>query len=647
MGLFSKKKEAKPIPCSQSTTRLQPSGRRHESTQHRPGPNSSPSSFQTPGFFPPPPPPPLPHGWSHSRPVRPVVPVRPVGTPAPVPCRGQDPRHYPPIIVNQHYYLNSPPNHPPPPHHLNYSNLYPSSGGGYTSSRLKLGSTSSLVQLPAEVINQIVDDGLPRWHAYGTQLINQGAALCDQISSKFDDVMTQIDRGKLTGNEDELFMYQQPSQISVSQSVDHHSVVPKGGQGKKKSKDAPKGQTTAVAASFITGGYFAKVDLYANSRLPFDLPFFRVPVPIYPLLCLAAHYSERVYEKPRGAESDAHVEANWKTGAKAMYIKSVPMDHLGTIVFAIRGTATFMDWAVNLNSAPTAPTGFLDDAGNFCHAGFLSVARKMIAPVAARLRQLLEEDPGRCSHSLLITGHSAGGAIASLLYMHMLAVSKAASSELNLLTGCFKRVHCMTFGSPPVSLIPLQTPHRHELRKSLFYSFVNEGDPVTRADKAYVKSLLELFAAPAPASVNTETSSQLIVAPTKPPPKASKPQDKKSKTSPATTTSKFSMKPNRPPPSDSSTKGSKPPASRPVWRVPPNTLSNAGRIIVLRTAKPHTKVKRTKTVEERLGEGVVAQVANDEKLRGVIWGDPVCHVMKLYSARIEALAVEAVTAKGL
>lgn len=279
MGLFSKKKEAKPIPCSQSTTRLQPSGRRHESTQHRPGPNPSPSPFQTPGFFPPPPPPPppLPHGWNHSRPVRPVVPVRPVGTPAPVPvpCRGQDPRHYPPIIVNQHYYLNSPPNHPPPPH-LNYSNLYPSSGGGYTSSRLKLGSTSSLVQLPAEVINQIVDDGLPRWHAYGTQLINQGAALCDQISSKFDDVMTQIDRGKLTGNEDELFMYQQPSQISVSQSVDHHSVVPKGGQGKKKSKDAPKGQTTAVAASFITGGYFAKVDLYANSRLPFDLPFFRV-----------------------------------------------------------------------------------------------------------------------------------------------------------------------------------------------------------------------------------------------------------------------------------------------------------------------------------------------------------------------------------
>lgn len=46
-------------------------------------------------------------------------------------------------------------------------------------------------------------------------------------------------------------------------------------------------------------------------------------------------------------------------GTKAMVIKSVPMDAMNTIVFAIRGSQTFMDWAVNLNSAPAAPTGFL------------------------------------------------------------------------------------------------------------------------------------------------------------------------------------------------------------------------------------------------------------------------------------------------
>ena len=77
----------------------------------------------------------------------------------------------------------------------------------------------------------------------------------------------------------------------------------------------------------------------------------------------------------------------------------------------------------------------------------------MISPVATRLRQLLEENPKRASYSLLITGHSAGGAIAALLYSHMLATSKAAASELNTLTGCFRRVHCVTFGAPPVGMI--------------------------------------------------------------------------------------------------------------------------------------------------------------------------------------------------
>lgn len=75
-----------------------------------------------------------------------------------------------------------------------------------------------------------------------------------------------------------------------------------------------------------------------------------------------------------------------------------------------------------------------DDPGNLCHSGFLSVARKMIKPVATRLRSLLQEDPSRSSCSLLMTGHSAGGAIASLLYAHMLA--EQAGSELSILAGC-------------------------------------------------------------------------------------------------------------------------------------------------------------------------------------------------------------------
>lgn len=53
------------------------------------------------------------------------------------------------------------------------------------------------------------------------------------------------------------------------------------------------------------------------------------------------------------------MDGNSFLGTKAMVIKSIPIDDRNTVVFAIRGSQTFMDWAVNLNSAPTSPVDFL------------------------------------------------------------------------------------------------------------------------------------------------------------------------------------------------------------------------------------------------------------------------------------------------
>ncbi|KAF4589152.1 lipase, class 3 [Ophiocordyceps camponoti-floridani] len=186
-----------------------------------------------------------------------------------------------------------------------------------------------------------------------------------------------------------------------------------------------------------------------------------------------------------------------------MYIRSVPADSAGTVVLAVRGTASFADWAVNLRAEPVEPTGFLEDSGNACHAGFLSVARAMVRPAASSLRRILRDDPSRAAHSLVLTGHSAGGAVAALLYLHMLA------------------------HDPP----PLTNPPR---RDSIFLALINEGDPVARADKAYIRSLLALLASPPP------TRSPGPMSPT-------------------------------------------------FWPVPPSTLSNAGHIVVLRGSarSPH------------------------------------------------------------
>nr|OQO16353.1 hypothetical protein B0A51_16047 [Rachicladosporium sp. CCFEE 5018] len=280
-----------------------------------------------------------------------------------------------------------------------------------------------------------------------------------------------------------------------------------------------------------------------------------------------------------------------------MVVKSSPIDDKNLIVFAIRGSQkNFMDWAVNFRPAPTAPEGFLDDPGNACHAGFLSVAKAMVGPVAQRLRQLLEQEPSRCTSSLLITGHSAGGAVASLLWAHMHSVD--VESELNILTGCFKRVHCVTFGAPPVSFLPLQKPHSKRGDKSLFLSFANEGDPIVRADKEYVFSLAKLLAAPAPTCA---------LRPTKPK------NDLAKKASQAVL---------------NSVKTTRGPA--PHWPVPPATLSNAGRMVLM----------REKTQSDN-SPGVEAIMTTDEQLRDVVFGDPAMHMMSLYRQRVEKLAFAA------
>ncbi|KAF3809652.1 hypothetical protein GCG54_00012940 [Colletotrichum gloeosporioides] len=606
MGFFDRKKirkaEPAPVPVS-----------------HPPPPPPSryaTSTTQTPQYWHPPPPYP-----NQQYPVQ-------------HPQHQQTIRHPPnrqyqqPIVVNQHYYIT-------PPSSAPLALPAPPGPGSTAPSSCPAGLdkfTGSVATIAKDFTSpQFFDE--PNFHPHATQLINSTAACVDQIAGCFNDVMTMIDGGKLSGHEKALFTYQQQPAPSEQQQ----QVVPYEGKrsGKtssssmKKKESHSKGQ--GVAESVASGSYFSKVDMYANARLPLNLPPLRLYMPTWPLLCMAAQYAERVYETPKGAERDTHVNADWKHGTKAMVIKSVPMDHMNTIVFAIRGSATFMDWAVNLNTAHASPTNFLDDPGNFCHAGFLTVARRMVKPVAARLRQLLEEDPARSGYSLLITGHSAGGAVASLLYAHMLATSKAAQSELNVLTGCFKRVHCVTFGTPPVSLLPLKRPERPELRKSLFLTFVNEGDPIARADKAYVKSLLELLASPAP-SVGKQRDG------------GEREKDRERERKGRGVVAKASKITLRGKESGAVVKEERR-AKKPVWELPACTLSSPGRIVVLRSGDKRERIKDRKTVEERLNEGVVAQTVTDEELRGVIWGDPVCHVMKLYSGRIEILAVGAVTGR--
>lgn len=251
MGFFSRSKKVKgdrpqspPKDQRQSQrvpTQFQPpsqtSGRWY-SKQAYPAP---PPSFQPAGLLPPPP------GWS------------------PQPQQGQP---YGPLVVNQHYYLS-----PPPP----FQQPQPQHGGGGTLSKLNLGSVVDLAEglCPRTGLPQLFDDGLPSWHNYRTQILNQGAALYDQISSRFDDVVTLIDRDRYVGSE----KHNVPHQPVMTTPPPAPSPAGRGSEKvtkKSYARNQPKGQTTALATSVMSDSYFAKVDLYANSRLPMHLPPFKL-----------------------------------------------------------------------------------------------------------------------------------------------------------------------------------------------------------------------------------------------------------------------------------------------------------------------------------------------------------------------------------
>jgi len=72
--------------------------------------------------------------------------------------------------------------------------------------------------------------------------------------------------------------------------------------------------------------------------------------------------------------------------------------------------------------------------------------------------------------------------------------------------------------------------------------------------------------------------------------------------------------------------------------VPPAALSNAGRLVVLRSADDGRG-------GDTAGDDVRAEITYDQELREVVFGDPVMHMMRVYARRVEVLATKAVTAK--
>ncbi|OAL42586.1 hypothetical protein IQ07DRAFT_669205 [Pyrenochaeta sp. DS3sAY3a] len=194
----------------------------------------------------------------------------------------------------------------------------------------------------------------------------------------------------------------------------------------------------------------------------------------WPLIHLAATCSEEAYSDV--VSSTTHPCA----APERIKISQRNVDLHGQVtVVAVSGTRGLKDWMVNLRNSTVEPEDILGEKRNLCHSGFLETVRLLIDPLALSLSAVEN------GVTLLFTGHSAGAAIASLLYAH---VRTTEVSSLAQVVARFESVHCIVFGAPPISIAPLQE-HDHEgssSRRSLILSLINDGDPITKADAQYV-----------------------------------------------------------------------------------------------------------------------------------------------------------------
>ncbi|KAK6359960.1 hypothetical protein TWF696_001083 [Orbilia brochopaga] len=165
------------------------------------------------------------------------------------------------------------------------------------------------------------------------------------------------------------------------------------------------------------------------------------------------------------------------------------------LVIAIRGSAGTLDNIVNLNGEPRDASALIAEGGVgsdyytatrfHAHAGFLNAALKLRDLLSPSIDSFLTRNS---RGTILFTGHSAGGAVASLL--HLLFRARLAYQYTG---AAFK---CITFGSPPV--VKYTTPADKLVVEGLISSahilnIVNEYDLVARSDRRYILSMVQLY----------------------------------------------------------------------------------------------------------------------------------------------------------
>ncbi|KAK4096073.1 alpha/beta-hydrolase [Parathielavia hyrcaniae] len=157
-----------------------------------------------------------------------------------------------------------------------------------------------------------------------------------------------------------------------------------------------------------------------------------------------------------------------------------------TLLVSVRGTAGRADHAVNLNGEPKDVGSLLRFEGIpsiQAHGGFLSCAKTLMPVLRGDIARQVALD--KQIAEVVFTGHSAGGAVGSLVFLHLVSHLPSELSHL--------KFSLLTFGSVPVTDTDLTTACKSLPHVNLVLTVVNEHDAVPRADRPYLESLVDLY----------------------------------------------------------------------------------------------------------------------------------------------------------
>ncbi|KAF5021927.1 hypothetical protein F66182_6030 [Fusarium sp. NRRL 66182] len=163
------------------------------------------------------------------------------------------------------------------------------------------------------------------------------------------------------------------------------------------------------------------------------------------------------------------------------------MDEIKTLFVSIRGTACKADHLVNFNrdrkdAAPVFrfPEG---PAEVFAHSGFLACANTLLPWLTHEIIRQVELDDS--ISQIVFTGHSAGGAVASISFLHFICHCPGQLSQV--------KFSLITFGAPPITSHNVTSLAQGMPQTQHMFAVVNEYDIVPRIDQSYITSIISLY----------------------------------------------------------------------------------------------------------------------------------------------------------